>query len=156
MYTIHTRMCTRACVKYIDIFYWYPLMCIDTYNFSPMLGKRTNLFCRYSFIYSVYPCFFQFTRLIACETHIWRRQFYEYTSNVLFTDASSFDISRGQFIPDSSRIFHPKGKQIFIRYQSSVSLSHPLRFVHSRRCEGNEKETERETERRSYSINPLQ
>lgn len=35
-------------------------------------------------------------------------------------------ISRNQFVPDSSRILRPAGKQIFIRYQSSVSLSRPL------------------------------
>lgn len=59
------------------------------------------------------------------------------------TDAMSFDISRSQFIPDSSRIFRPEGKQIFIRYQSSVSLFRPLRFVYRHRREGNENERER-------------
>jgi len=34
-----------------------------------------------------------------------------------------FYTSRSQFIPNSSWIFRPTGKQIFIRYQSSVSLS---------------------------------
>lgn len=38
-------------------------------------------------------------------------------------DGVFYSISCSQFIPDSSRIFRPTGKQIFIRYQSSVSLS---------------------------------
>lgn len=121
----------------------------DTCNFSRMLGKRTNLFCRRPFTYT---CFFPiYSAYFMQNAYLMSSLLQIHVQRAVSTDATSFDISRGQFIPNSSRIFCPEGKHIFIRYQSSVSLFHPLRFAH---VDGSGRKEERE--RWSYPINPLQ